>query len=183
MGIKVWLVWCPLILSAHCTLPQTCTQNPRRILHPIPCEGHESKLFPKARAGGTLGQLFYFCLQMVFPCPVGRAQLPINSPWPVPSFLTEDVKRGSTKQNQTSTARRGEKGNGCIKKSHWAWSCDELAQPVPICSKGAAFIFPPCSSESFSTGEWIGKIWECFPRKDLFCWIHWERESALTWSW
>lgn len=128
--MKVRLAWCPLIVSVHCTLPQTSIQNPTRDPSvPFPaCEGHESKLFQKARAGGTLGQLFYFCSQMVFPWPVGRAQLPINSPWPVPSFLTEDVKRGSRKHNQTITVRCREKGSGCIKKYYWAQLCDELAQ-------------------------------------------------------
>lgn len=152
---KVVLVSSLQVSSLH--FAQTSVQNPTRDPSaPSPAwEGHESKLFQKARAGGTLGQLFYFCFQMVSPWPVGRAQLPINSPWPAPSFLTGDVKHGSRKQSQSSTARCGEEENGYIKKHHWAGLSDELAQPACPCLQQMSRIH--LSPVLFSTGGWIGK--------------------------
>lgn len=146
---------------SFCQLTALCQASPK------PHEGSFSpspspwrtwvKALPKARAGGTFGQLFYFYFQMLFPWPVGRAELSINSPWPAPPFLTGDVKRGSTTRTRDHCTSWS-KGNGSM-RCYWAGCWAELAQaaacPHPL--QMSTFIFPPCSSAGFSSGGWIGK--------------------------
>lgn len=147
-------------MSAHCTLPQTSTQNPMRdpSAHPQPVKDRSQSISKSQGWRNIRAEIFYFCFQMVFPWPGGRAQLQLTphdlnlhflQMWYVAAENTTRPSLQNVEKREMAALKNTTKHGSEI-----GW---HSLQPIPISSKWAAFIFPVCSSESFSTGGWIGK--------------------------